>query len=57
MDFLTANDVAKLIGMSRSSVWRLAEAGIIPKPKKMGIKKRHWLKTEIDDYLQRVIAA
>lgn len=54
---LTDREVAAMLDMHKATVWRLAKIGVIPKPKHLGLKKSRWLKTEIDEYLARVIAA
>lgn len=48
---LRVPDVLKLIGLSRSSVWRLEKAGLFPKRKRIGVRAVGWSLEEIQEWL------
>ncbi len=49
---LTADDVAHLLAISKSSVWRLRDRGLIPKPARIGSLVR-WRGADIDEWIER----
>ena len=48
---LTDKDVASVLKLSRSSVWRLAKEGKLPKPIKIGGCSSRWKQSEIKAFL------
>jgi predicted DNA-binding transcriptional regulator AlpA len=40
-------DVAALLGVHRSTVWRWADAGLIPQPRRIG-RRTVWLRQDIE---------
>lgn len=48
---LDANEVARLLVISRRTVYRLLDAGLIPKPIKLGNATR-WRRRDIDLFVQ-----
>lgn len=49
---LSAAEVACLLGIARSQVFKLVAAGRFPKPTRLGRKNPRWLVSDIDDYLK-----
>lgn len=49
---LSAAEVACLLGIARSQVFKLVTAGLFPKPTRLGRKNPRWLVSDIDDYLK-----
>ena len=48
---LDANEAAQLLGLSRRTVYRLLDAGKIPKPLKLGNATR-WRRTDIELFVE-----
>lgn len=48
---LDANEVAQLLGVSRRTVYRLLDAGDIPKPMKLGNATR-WRRKDIELFVE-----
>ena len=48
---LTVNEVARLLGISVRSVWRLASAGELPSPLSIGRSKR-WERRSLEAFVQ-----
>lgn len=48
---LTVKQVAKLIGMSERSIWRLSGSGEFPAPIALGRSKR-WYRKSVDDFAE-----
>lgn len=44
-------DCARYIGVNRSTVWRMVQAGTFPKPIKTYGRSRGFLRSEIDDWI------
>jgi prophage regulatory protein len=49
---LTDKEVAGVLKLSRSSVWRLARAGKLPKPVKVGLNAARWKKSELKAFME-----
>ncbi len=45
-------DVHDLVGLSRSTIWRLAAAGQFPRPIKIGRRAVGWRTSDVRDWLQ-----
>jgi prophage regulatory protein len=48
--FLRLRDVALTTGLSRSSIYRLAELGMFPTPVRLGARASGWVTSEIQDW-------
>lgn len=46
-------DLIKALGMSRSTIWRLAKSGKFPMPKRIG-KASVWLVADVDQWLMKL---
>lgn len=55
--FLGTKEVCTVFRFSRSTLYRLIEAGEFPHPIKIGLGKNGWLRGDIDAYLADRIAA
>ena len=49
---LTDKEVASVLKLSRSSVWRLARVGKIPKPVKVGFNAARWKYSELKAFME-----
>lgn len=47
---VTVDEVAKMLRLSKRSVWRLRSAGVLPAPLRLGNSVR-WLKSDIDAWI------
>ena len=50
---LTDKEVANALKLSRSSVWRLAKAGKLPKPVKVGMNAARWKQSELKAWMEQ----
>lgn len=50
-DLLTVDQVAKLVKMSRATIFRRMKEGSFPQPLRLSPKKMFWTAGVIDDYL------
>ncbi len=48
---IRAPEAARMVGCSRSHLWRMTKAGTFPKPVKTGPGMTGWLKCEIDAWI------
>ena len=48
---MTRRQVEQKLGVSRSTVYRLLEAGAFPKPIKIAERAIRWHESEIDEYV------
>lgn len=55
--FLGTKEVCTVFRFSRSTLYRLIDAGEFPHPIKIGLGKNGWLRSDIDAYLNERIAA
>ena len=51
---LTVLEVGKVLGVSPATVWRLAKAGLIPQPRKIGENSTRWDSRELDDAVSKL---
>lgn len=51
------SDVNRITGLSNSSIYRLASQNKFPKPIKLSKRSSGWLKSEIDQWLEKRIEA
>ena len=49
---LRPSDAAKLLGVSRSSLYRFIKDGLLPKPIKVGKRASGWKFSTLNDYIQ-----
>jgi predicted DNA-binding transcriptional regulator AlpA len=54
MNYLRVKSVAKRLDMSQSSVWRLVQQGILPKPIKLTPRTTFWRSWEIDEAIESI---
>ena len=45
-------EVAKRIGLSRSTIWQYARQGKFPKPVKLGVRAVGWRESELNDWIE-----
>lgn len=50
---LTDRDVAKLLGISRMTVWRWTKAGRLPQPRKLGAHTTRWDSLEVMEAIHK----
>jgi prophage regulatory protein len=48
---LRINDVAEKTGLAESSIWRLAQRGLFPRPFKLSPGCTAWYEHEVDEWL------
>jgi prophage regulatory protein len=56
MNYLRAKSVAELLDMSESTVWRLVQQGILPKPIKLTPRTTVWRVDEINTAIENIVA-
>ena len=54
---LTVDDVARLLGISKTTVREWVSKGALPPPRAFGPKLVRWLESEIDDWMRSRPAA
>lgn len=54
---LRRQEVERLCGISRSTLWSRIAAGTFPPPLKTGARSRHWLASAINAYIEQTAAA
>ena len=47
---------AKGVNFSKTHLWRLMKAGKFPAPIPLGTKSRHWLVSEVDQWVAEKVA-
>ncbi|MBQ9452237.1 MAG: helix-turn-helix domain-containing protein [Desulfovibrio sp.] len=52
---LRVEDVARLFNCSVTSIWRWAQQGKLPKPRKIGQRFTFWKREEIEDALENIL--
>jgi len=50
---MRAEDVARFLGISRSTVWRWQRAGRLPKGRRLSARCTVWLRQDISDFLNQ----
>lgn len=55
--FLRGEQVYKITGLSRTTVWRMASAGDFPRPVALSPRTRAWLASDVHRWLDARIAA
>ena len=51
--FYRANKVAEILSVSEPTVWRWTQLGLLPKPRKIGLRTTVWEKGALDEYIKR----
>jgi len=49
---LSATEVARMLGIARSQVFKLVAAGRFPAPTRLGKRTPRWLLSDLDNYLK-----
>lgn len=49
---LTAGDLARLLQVSRRTLWRLLAAGLLPRPIALSGRLRRWLRDDIEHWIE-----
>ena len=57
IDLLSAKDVAKHLGISRSTVWRFVAAGKLPQPIKISDRCSRWKATDLERLIEQAHTA
>jgi prophage regulatory protein len=47
-----APEAAEKIGVSRASLYRFVKLGLLPRPRKTGLRASGWLESELDAFLE-----
>ncbi len=50
--YLKTREVIELVGMSRSTIWRLEQAGEFPSRRQLSPGRVGWLEEEIEDWME-----
>jgi prophage regulatory protein len=45
-------EVVKRVGLSRSSIWKMAKEGVFPGPRRLGPRSVGWSEAEVDERVQ-----
>lgn len=53
-DLLTAQEVARRLSVGVRTLYRMAEAGVVPRPIRFNRKLVRWRATDIERYLQEL---
>jgi prophage regulatory protein len=53
---LRLNDVERVTGLPRSTMYEMIAKGLFPKPIELGERARGWLETEIEDWVKNRVA-
>ncbi len=49
---LSATEVARMLGIARSQIFKLVAAGRFPKPTRLGRRNPRWLVSDLERYLE-----
>lgn len=52
-EVIKINEVARLTGLSKASVYRLSKAGELPRQIKIGKRSAGWIASEIQDFIKQ----
>jgi prophage regulatory protein len=53
--YLRVKSVAQKLDMSESSVWRLAQQGVLPKPIKIAPRTSVWRESDVEAVIEKII--
>lgn len=48
---LRLREVSRIVGLGRSSIYRLVSSGAFPPPRKLGARSVAWLRSEVDSWI------
>lgn len=51
-EFITQDQLAKRLGISKVTVWRMIKDGRLPKMITIGARSKRWVSADINDWLQ-----
>ncbi|MBA6390497.1 AlpA family phage regulatory protein [Colwellia sp. BRX10-3] len=51
-EFLTQDQLAKRLGISKVTIWRMIKDGRLPKMITIGARSKRWVSADINDWLQ-----
>jgi len=51
-EFLTQDQLAKRLGISKVTIWRMIKDGRLPKMITIGSRSKRWVSADINDWLQ-----
>ena len=54
MNYLRVKSVAQRLDMSESTVWRLTQQGVLPKPIKLTPRTTVWRASDIDAAIEKI---
>lgn len=57
MEFYRVKDLAKRLGIGRSTAWRWAREGKLPEPVRLGRRVTVWRKEDVEAFLGQAAAA
>ncbi len=49
-------EVMDKVGIARSTIWYMVKKGTFPKPRKLSPRVTVWVESEIDEFIEKVIA-
>lgn len=52
MRFLRFREVRLMVGLSRSTIWRLQRAGMFPRSRRIGKSATAWLESEVLEWMK-----
>lgn len=55
-NYLRVKTVAQRLDVSESSVWRMVQQGVLPKPIKLTARTTVWCETAIDTAIEKIAA-
>ncbi len=50
-------EVMNKVGIARSTVWDMVKKGKLPRPRKLSARVTVWVESEIDEYIEKIIAS
>ena len=51
-EFITQDQLAKMLGISKVTIWRMIKDGRLPKMITIGARSKRWVSADINDWLQ-----
>ncbi|MFS1873309.1 helix-turn-helix transcriptional regulator [Enterovibrio norvegicus] len=49
---LRLKEIAELVGLSKSTIWRLRQEGLFPEPLQLGARAVGWYESDVMDWLK-----
>jgi prophage regulatory protein len=56
MQFIRANDVARLIGVSKVTLWRMVRAGRFPAPVTVNVGSKAYVLEEVQEWMAAAVS-